>query len=40
MPFHAIVQGIAHKWEFTTPFAPECAGLIVDTGLELLEGLM
>ena len=32
-------DAIAHKWTFTTPFAPEAAGLVVDTGLELLEGL-
>ena len=32
-------DAIAHKWAYTTPFAPECAGLIVEAGLELLEGL-
>ena len=32
-------DAIAHKWSFTTPFAPECGALIVDSGLELLEGL-
>ena len=32
-------DAIAHKWSYTTPFAPECGALIVDTGLELLEGL-
>jgi neutral ceramidase len=32
-------DAIAHKWTFATPFAPEVAGLVVDTGLELLEGL-
>ena len=32
-------DAIAHKWAYTTPFAPECAGLVVEAGLELLEGL-
>jgi hypothetical protein len=32
-------DAIAHKWSYTTPFAPECAGLVVNAGLELLEGL-
>jgi hypothetical protein len=32
-------DAVAHKWTFTMPFAPECAGLVVDTGLDLLEGL-
>ncbi len=33
-------DAIAHKWSYTMPFAPECAGLVVETGSELLEGLM
>jgi len=32
-------DAIVHKWTFETPFAPETAALVVDTGLELLEGL-
>ena len=32
-------DAVAHKWVYTTPFAPECAGLVVSAGLELLEEL-
>jgi hypothetical protein len=32
-------DAIAHKWAYPTGFSPECAGIVVDAGLTLLEGL-
>ena len=32
-------DAIAHKWTYAMPFAPDASAMVVDTGLNLLEGL-